>query len=506
MLSVVKSMCLQGLDGILVNVEVDISNGMPCWDVVGLPDTTIKESKERIRTAIKNCGIELLSRKYIINLSPANIKKDGGNFDLAIAVGILSSMNKIIQKNIEDTVFVGELSLNGKINKMNGILPICIEAYNHNIKRIVVPKENATEAAVVEGIEVIGVSNLIEVINFLNGKIKIAKQHAYIKSMLRESQNYDVDFLEVKGNEAVKRVLEIAAAGAHNCLMIGSPGCGKTMLARRIPSILPNLTFEEALEITKIHSIAGLLKGESLITTRPFRSPHHTITEVGLVGGGRIPKPGEISLAHYGVLFLDELLEFKKNTLEVLRAPMEDRKITISRTGISLTYPSNFILIASTNPCPCGYYGSKKKECICTENQRNAYKSKLSGPMLDRFDIQIQVPEIEYEKLEIKEGESSKIIQKRVNLARDRQIKRYKKDGFFSNSELTPKYIEKYCRLNEEANSILKNSFQKLNLSARAYSKILKVSRTIADLDDSNIIETEHILEAIQYRSLDRMI
>ncbi len=506
MLSIVRSMCLQGLTGILVNVEVDISNGMPCWNVVGLPDTTIKESKERIRIAIKNCNIELLSKKYMINLSPANIKKDGANFDLAIAVGILSSIRKIKPQNLEDTIFVGELSFNGDIQKINGILPICIESYQKKIKRIILPKENSKEAAIVEGIEVIGVSTLLEVIQYLNGEIKLEKQLSHVEKILKNNTNDEIDFSEVKGNDSVKRALEIAAAGAHNCIMIGSPGCGKTMLARRFPTILPDLTFKEALEITKIYSVTGLLKNEGLITTRPFRNPHHTITDTALIGGGKIPKPGEISLAHYGVLFLDELLEFRKNTLEVLRVPMEDREVTISRAGISLTYPSNFILIASTNPCPCGYYGSKEKKCSCTDIQRKIYRSKLSGPILDRFDIQIQVPSIPYDRLEKKEGEKSENIRKRVNLARNKQISRYKKEGFVSNAELTPKYIEKYCILTPKANTILKYSFEKLNLSMRAYSKILKVAKTIADLDNSEKIEEIHIVEAIQYRNLDRMV
>ena len=504
MLSVIKSMSLQGLDGILIDVEVDISSGMPCWDVVGLPDTNIRESKERVRTAIKNCGIELLSRKYIINLSPANIRKDGAILDLAIAVGILKSMNIINGIDLSKVIFIGELSLDGKINKINGILPICVEAYKKGIKKIILPKENAKEAAIVKGLEVIGVEDLIQVIEYLNGKIKINLEEIDIDEILKKEKTGQLDFSEVKGQELTKRALEISAAGGHNCLMIGTPGSGKTMLSKRMPSILPNLTFEEALEITKIYSVAGILKEASLVSERPFRSPHHTISEIGLIGGGRIPKPGEISLAHLGILFLDELLEFNKNTLEVLRGPMEDRVVNISRVGINVSYPCNFMMVASMNPCPCGYYGSKIKECTCSQSQREKYKAKLSGPMLDRFDIHIQVHPVNYEEMAGKVCESSKEIQQRVNKAKAIQLKRYKEYSIYSNAELTPKLIEEFCRLDKKTEDILNNSFKALDLSARAYYKILKVARTIAYLEEKENIEADHILEAIQYRSLDK--
>lgn len=504
MLSIVKSMSLQGLDGILIDVEVDISSGMPCWDVVGLPDTNIRESKERVKTAIKNCGIELLSRKYIINLSPANIRKDGAILDLAIAVGILKSMQIINEENLNNTIFIGELSLDGKLNKVNGILPICIEAVKKKIKRIILPKGNAEEAAIVNELEVIGVENLKEVIDFLNKKISLEIEKVNVSDLLKNNRTENVDFSEVKGQKVVKRALEIAAAGGHNCLLIGSPGSGKTMMARRLTTILPNLTFKEALEVTKVYSIAGILKNESIVSKRPFRSPHHTITENGLIGGGRIPKPGEISLAHLGVLFLDELLEFNKNTLEVLRGPMEDKEVNISRVGMSISYPCNFMIIASMNPCPCGYYGSKIKECTCTEKQRITYRSKLSGPLMDRFDLQIPVFPVEYENIKETNIETSEQIRKRVNNAREIQGRRYKKYSIYANSELTPKLIEKYCILDEEARNILNNAFNKMNLSARAYSKILKVSRTIADLDSKENIEISHVLEALQYRNLDK--
>lgn len=505
MIAIIKSMCLCGLEGIVIDVEVDVSSGIPCWEIVGLPDTNIKESKERVKTAIKNCNIELLSRKYIINLSPANIHKNGAIFDLAIAVGILYSIGTIKPLIPNDTIFIGELSLSGKLNRVNGILTICSEAVKYGIKRVILPKENAEEAAIVQNIEVIGVSSLKDVIDYLNGKIKIKPTEINLENILNEKENEIFDFSEVKGQLLVKRGLEIAAAGGHNCLLIGTPGSGKTMLAQRLPSILPDLTFKEALEITKIYSITGNLKQGGLITKRPFRSPHHTITEKALIGGGKYPKPGEISLAHLGVLFLDELLEFKKSTIEVLRGPIEDKKVDISRAQMVVSYPCNFMIIGSMNPCPCGYYGSKVKECTCTEMQRKLYRAKLSGPMQDRFDLQISVFPIEYKNIKYNNVETSMQIKERVNLARKIQNERYKDEGIYCNSELTPKLIEKYCNLSNDSEEILKNSFNKLNLSARGYYKILKVSRTIADLDNEKQIKVEHILEAMQYRNLDKL-
>lgn len=506
MLSIIKSMSLIGLEGYLVNIEIDVSAGIPCWDIVGLPDASVKEAKERVRTAIKNSGYDMQSRKIVVNLSPADIKKEGSFFDLPIAIGILACSGNINKKSIEDTIFIGELSLDGKINKVNGVLPMCIEAKKLGIKRVILPIENTKEAAVVKEIEVIGAKSLIEVVNFLNYRIHIESTKFDLKKLFHNREAEILDFSEVKGQENIKRALEIAAAGGHNCLLIGSPGSGKTMLARRVPSILPDLTFEESLETTKIHSIAGILeKNVALITRRPFRSPHHTVSSISLIGGGRIPKPGEISLAHNGVLFLDELPEFNKNTLEVLRGPLEDKVVTISRINASLTYPCNFMFIASMNPCPCGYLGSREKECSCSEQSISRYIGKISGPLLDRIDIQIEVSQVKYQNLENNTKiETSQEVKKRVNDARKIQQDRYKKEKIYSNSALTPKLIEKYCKLDSKGKQILELAFNRLGLSARAYGRILKVARTIADLaNEKNILKT-HVAEAVQYRNLDK--
>lgn len=506
MLSIIKSMSLIGLEGYLVNIEIDVSAGIPCWDIVGLPDASVKEAKERVRTAIKNSGYDMQSRKIVVNLSPADIKKEGSFFDLPIVIGILACSGNINKKSIEDTIFIGELSLDGKINKVNGVLPMCIEAKKLGIKRVILPIENTKEAAVVKEIEVIGAKSLIEVVNFLNYRIHIESTKFDLKKLFHNREAEILDFSEVKGQENIKRAIEIAAAGGHNCLLIGSPGSGKTMLARRVPSILPDLTFEESLETTKIHSIAGILeKNVALITKRPFRSPHHTVSSISLIGGGRIPKPGEISLAHNGVLFLDELPEFNKNTLEVLRGPLEDKVVTISRINASLTYPCNFMFIASMNPCPCGYLGSREKECSCSEQSISRYIGKISGPLLDRIDIQIEVSQVKYQNLENNAKiETSQEVKKRVNDARKIQQDRYKKEKIYSNSALTPKLIEKYCKLDSKGKQILELAFNRLGLSARAYGRILKVARTIADLaNEKNILKT-HVAEAVQYRNLDK--
>lgn len=505
MLSIIKSMSLSGLDGYLIYVQVDVASGMPGWEIVGLPDVSVKEAKERVKTAIKNSGYELQSRKIVVNLAPADTRKEGSFFDLPIAIGILVCIEAIKQKNLDNIAFVGELSLDGELNKINGILPICIEAKRLGIKKIIIPIENLKEASVVANIEILGAKNLKQVVNYLNGEGELEKAETNLNNIFEDNKTYMMDFSEVKGQENVKRAIEVAAAGGHNCLLIGNPGSGKTMMARRIPSILPNLSFDEALETTKIHSVAGTLKDRGLITTRPFRAPHHTISGVSLVGGGRIPKPGEISLAHNGVLFLDELPEFNKNTLEVMRGPLEDRIISISRVNATLTYPCNFMLIASMNPCPCGFLGSKEKTCTCSPQAISKYIGKISGPLLDRIDIQVEATPVKYQKLDSEEEtESSESIKKRVEKARKIQQERYKDCKIYSNSQLTPKLIEKYCKLDSDGKIILQNAFERLGLSARAYGRILKVSRTIADLEESENIEKNHIVEAIQYRSLDK--
>ncbi len=471
-----------------------------------MPDQSVKESKERVRTAIKNSKFELPSRKIVINLAPADTKKEGSFFDLPIAIGILQNLGYINNESIIQTIFLGELSLDGRLNKINGVLPMCIEAKNLGIKNVILPQENSQEASIVNGLNVIGVSSLGQAVNYLNKKEEILPSISNMEDIFSNNNQYSLDFADVKGQEEVKRALEVAAAGGHNAMLIGSPGAGKTMVSRRIPSILPDLSFDEALEVTKIHSIAGILpKEQPIVTKRPYRAPHHTVSKSSLIGGGKIPKPGEISLAHYGVLFLDELPEFKRETLEVLRGPLEDRTVTISRVSASLTYPCNFMLVASMNPCPCGYYGSKEKECTCSESQIAKYMSKISGPLLDRIDIQVKVNPVKYNKLSTEaEEETSEQIRKRVNNARKIQLERYRKFGIFSNAELTQSLINQYCNLDDKCQKIMENAFEKLKLSARAYTRILKVARTIADLANSNDIKAIHLAEAINYRDLDR--
>jgi len=506
MLSKVKSFGLMGIDGYVVVVETDISNGIPSFDMVGLGDTAVKESKERVRSAIKNAGLEFPIKRITVNLAPADKKKEGSAFDLPIALGILIATEQISNRDIGNYAFMGELSLDGEIKPVKGMLPMVISARENGIDNIIVPIENADEAAVVNGINVLPAKNILDVVNHLNGVCKLSIHTIDINELFETNIEYAVDFADVKGQENVKRALEVAASGGHNCVMLGSPGCGKTMIAKRLPTILPSMTFEEALEVTKIHSIAGVLSDKvSLITQRPFRSPHHTISNVSLIGGGKYPKPGEISLAHFGVLFLDELPEFDKNALEVLRQPLEDGTVTISRINATFTYPARTTLICAANPCKCGNYLDDTKECTCTPKQIQQYLGKLSGPLLDRIDIHIEVPSVKFKDLESREeGEKSHVIRERVNTTRKIQQERYKGLNIYSNSELTPMLIKKYCKLDDKCREILKSAFETLGLSARAHNRILKVARTIADMDKSDKILKEHLLEAIQYRSLDR--
>lgn len=506
--SMTLSAAVFGIEAYIVEVEVDLSPGLFYYSTVGLPDAAVRESQNRVLAALQNSGFETPIKRITVNLAPADIRKEGSIFDLPIAISILRAEG-FIDGNISDTIIFGELALDGRVKPVRGALPVAILARDKKIRRVIAPAKNANEAAVVEGVEVIGVDSLPQTIQYLAGEEEITPAVSDLGKYF-ETPDWDgLDFAEVKGQQSVKRALEIAAAGGHNLLMIGPPGSGKSMMAARLPTILPDITFDEAIETTKIHSICGKLGASKspLVNVRPFRAPHHTISDAGLIGGGTIPTPGEVSLAHNGVLFLDELPEYKRNALEALRQPLEEGSVTISRSSMSLTFPSRFMLAAAMNPCPCGYFTDPAKECACGAHMIRKYRSRISGPLMDRIDIHIEAPAVKYnEIIGSPDGEPSEAIRGRVNQARRRQLERFAGDGVYCNGQMSVKQIRKICVLDGASQSILKIAIEKLGLSARAHDKVLKLARTIADLEGASDISSEHVAEAVQYRSLDREI
>ena len=507
MLATVLSSAMLGIDAYIVKVEVDVSGGMPAFSTVGLPDNAIKESRDRVTAAIKNSDFYFPPTRITANLAPADIRKAGSAFDLPIAIGVMAATNQVNLARLENAIILGELALDGSIRGIQGGLPIAIAAKENGIQDLILPAENAKEAAIVEGVNVYPVTSLSAVAAFLNSEKAIAPEpHTLSTHGHKAHPDTLLDLLDVKGQEHVKRAIEVAAAGGHNLIMIGPPGSGKTMIAKRIPSILPKLSMDESLETTKIQSIIGILPNDTpLVVTRPYRSPHHTISDAGLIGGGKIPRPGEVSLAHNGVLFLDELPEFRRNVLEVMRQPLEDRQVTISRAAASLTYPANFMLVAAMNPCPCGFFSDPTRDCKCSPTQIQNYVSRISGPLLDRIDIQVEVPAVKYAELANEAtGEPSVHVQERVEKARQIQQQRFADTAIHANASMESKQIREYCKIDSQAQELLRVAINQLGLSARAYDRILKVARTIADLDRNPHIEAVHVSEAIQYRSLDR--